>query len=79
VPLIPEQLVPVIPEQLVPRVPVMLCHGFSSTDPKLSLHLKNGRSTPDKKPRSPVFLNIPGSRLGSGAQVVENNRNLYTR
>jgi len=41
--------------------------------------LKNGRSLPDKKPRSPVFLNIPGSRLGRGAQVLENDRNLYTR
>ena len=78
-PLIPEQLVPVIPKQVVPRVPVMLCHGFSSTYPKLSLHLKNGRSMPDKKPRGPVFLNIPVSRLGRGAQVVENDRNLYTR
>jgi len=71
--------VPLIPEQVVPRVPVMLFHGFSSTYPKLSLHLKNGRSTPYKKPKGPVFLNIPGRRLGRGAQVVVNNRNLYTR
>jgi len=32
-----------------------------------------------KKPRSPVFLNIPVNRLGREAQVVENARNLYTR
>jgi len=38
-----------------------------------------GETYQDKRPRGPVFLNIPGSRPGRGAQVVENDRNLYTR
>jgi len=38
-----------------------------------------GAAYQHKKPRSPVFLNIPGSSPGKGAQVVENDRNLYTR
>jgi len=38
-----------------------------------------GEAYQHKKPRSPVFLNISGSRLGRVAQVVENDRNLYTR
>jgi len=35
--------------------------------------LKNGRSIPDKNPRGPVFLNIPGSRLGRGFWTHENH------
>jgi len=41
--------------------------------------LKGGRSKPDKKTKRPSFLKIPKGRQGRAAQVVENDRNLYTR
>jgi len=41
--------------------------------------LKNGRSIPDKKSRGSVFLEILGSRLGRGEQIVEDDKDIHPR